>query len=245
MLTITEAEIREHGLGRNLLALYWRRWRTERALAKRGIRFRATDIDQVVAAYAAMTPAEFAAINALQEWANWRAIPRALNEHVPDRPLRVLDLGCGAGGSTQVLAHYCPPGSYITGFEIAEPMIAIARRREYRHKGGATAHVDFHCQCITDPFSAIPSHTIDLANASGIVGHHLNDSTILPVIGELRRVLAGDGVAILDVGPTMRARALHHHMTDARFTYLGRYRSWFADPRGLMVFRNSSNETQT
>src|ERR1022692_4059307 len=114
MLTISEQEIRRNGPGR-ILMVCWQQWRTERALARRGIRFRATAFDQVLAAYAAMTQAEFAAINGPQDWANWRTIPRALSGHVPDRPLRVLDLGCGTGGSTRVLAFYCPLGSRVTG----------------------------------------------------------------------------------------------------------------------------------
>src|SRR5205809_7859487 len=107
MLVISEPEIHRNGPGR-ILMVCWRQWRTERALARRGIRFRATSFEQVLAAYAAMTQAEFDAINGPQEWANWRTIPRALSEHVPDRPLRVLDLGCGTGGSTRVLACHRP-----------------------------------------------------------------------------------------------------------------------------------------
>src|SRR5688572_28500143 len=102
-LTIGERAIRRHGPG-NLLGVCWRQWRTERALARRGIRFRTTDPAAVTAAYAAMSAEEFGAINGRQDWANWRTIPRALSGHVPDRPLRVLDLGCGTGTSTAVLA---------------------------------------------------------------------------------------------------------------------------------------------
>src|SRR5471030_438629 len=142
MLNISEQEIRSNGPGR-LLRVCWRQWRTERALARRGIHFRATDFNQVLAAYAAMSQAEFDAINGRQDWANWRTIPRALSGHVPDRPLRVLDLGCGTGSSTRVLAFYCPHGSRITGYEIAEPMLVFARRREFRQRDGSMANVDF------------------------------------------------------------------------------------------------------
>src|SRR5262245_66680241 len=130
MLTLDERTIRRHGPG-HLLGVCWRHWRTERRLARRGVRFRTTDPDAVVAAYAAMTAAEFAAINGLQNWANWRTIPRALSGHVPDRPLRVLDLGCGAGFSTTVLAFCCPAGSHLTGHEFAEPLPATPRPRPF------------------------------------------------------------------------------------------------------------------
>src|SRR5437868_7087436 len=135
MLTIAEEEIRRQGPGR-LLAVIWRQWRTERRLARRGVHFRDTDPERVAAAYAAMSAAEFDAINGRQDWANWRTIPRALHGHVPDRPLRVLDLGCGTGGSTRVLAHYCPIGSCLTGYELAAPLVEIAWRRDYAHRSG-------------------------------------------------------------------------------------------------------------
>ena len=238
MLTISEREIRSQGPGR-LLAVCWRQWLAERALARRGIRFRATAFGQVLAAYAAMTQAEFDAINGPQAWANWRTIPRALSGHVPDRPLRVLDLGCGTGSSTSVLAFYCPAGARITGYELAEPMLAFARRREYRQRDGSSVNVDFVCQGVTEPLRESDG-SVDLINASGVVGHHLKPATIAPLIAELRRVLASDGVAMLDVGPTMPARELRRLMADAGFAYLGRYRSWFGDRTGELVFRRDA-----
>ena len=235
MLIISEQEIRSHGPGR-ILAVCWRQWLAERGLARRGIRFRATAFDQVLAAYAAMSQAEFDAINGPQEWANWRTIPRALSGHVPDRPLRVLDLGCGTGGSTRVLAFYCPPGSYLTGYEIAEPMLAFARRRDFRQRSGLTAQVDFVCQGVTEPMRE-PAGSVDVISASGVIGHHLQPETIPPLIAEMRRVLAPTGVAMLDVGPTMPGRDLQRIMTAANFGFHGHYRSWFGDRTGQMVFR--------
>jgi SAM-dependent methyltransferase len=234
MLTITEREIRRNGPG-GIVVVCWRQWRTERALAKRGIRFRATDFDQVLAAYAAMSEAEFDAINGRQDWANWRTIPRALAGHVPDRPLRVLDLGCGTGGSTRVLAYYCPAGSHITGYEIAEPLLAFARRRQYRQRDSGTAQVDFVCQGVTEKLRESDA-SVDVINASGVVGHHLTPTTILPLIDEITRVLKPAGIAMLDVGPTMPGNELRRIMARAGFDYRGHFRSWFGDRTGEMVF---------
>ena len=108
MLTISEAEIRSHGPG-GVLAVCWRQWRTERGLARRGIRFRDTDFERVAAAYAAMSQAEFDAINGRQDWANWRTIPLALSGRVPGRPLRVLDVTAGTGIVTRQLQDLSPP----------------------------------------------------------------------------------------------------------------------------------------
>jgi SAM-dependent methyltransferase len=241
MLTISEREIRQHGPG-NALAVCWRQWRAERALRRRGIRFRDTDPARVAAAYAAMTDGEFAAINGRQDWANWRTIPRALSGHVPDRPLRVLDLGCGTGSSTQVLAFYAPAGSHITGYEFASALLEAARRRSYCHRDGQSARVDFVCQGVTEALRAadgslLPDRSVDVVNASGVVGHHLNADSVQPLVAELRRVLVPDGTALLDIGPTLSAAALTSIMTSAGFQREGHYRSWWGDPTGQIVLR--------
>jgi SAM-dependent methyltransferase len=196
----------------------------------------------VAAAYAAMSDAEFDAINGMQDWANWRTIPRALSGHVPDRPLRVADLGCGPGSSTRVLAFYCPERSHITGYELVPGLVEVARRRPYPHRGGRPARVEFVCQGVTEPLGAgdgksVPDQGLDLVNASGVIGHHLNAQTVRPLVAELRRVLAPGGVAMLDVGPTLGDAQLSRAMADGGFTRLGRWRSWWLDPTGEVVFR--------
>jgi len=235
MLQISEKEIRAHGPGQ-IITVCWRQWRVERHLARRGVHFRATAPATVAASYAAMSQDEFDAINGPQAWANWRTIPRALSGHVPDRPLRVLDLGCGTGSSTRVLAFYCPAGSHITGYELAEPMLAFARRRDYRQLNGDAACVDFIGQGVTEKMQEADA-SVDLVNASGVVGHHLRPETVGPLIAELTRVLKPDGVAMLDVGPTMPASELKRLMRGSGFAFVGHYRSWFGDRTGEMVFR--------
>jgi SAM-dependent methyltransferase len=241
MLVISEQEIRQHGPG-NALAVCWRQWRTERALSRRGVRFRDTDLDDCAAAYAAMTEAEFDAINGRQDWANWRTIPRALSGHVPDRPLTVLDLGCGSGSSTKVLAFYCPAGSHIMGYEMMEHLLAAARRRSYSHRSGRPATVEFICQGVTETWrdpagTPIPEGSVDLVNASGVVGHHLDAILVRPLIAQLQNVLGPDGVALLDVGPALPAAVLTPMMKEAGFRVLGHYRSFFLDPTGEVAYR--------
>src|SRR5262245_20670589 len=70
----------------------------------RKIPFRSSRNDVACRAYAAITVREFEAINERQAWANWRTIRRNLAGRVPRRPLRAVDLCCGTGRSTEVLA---------------------------------------------------------------------------------------------------------------------------------------------
>lgn len=242
-LFIPERDIRRHGPG-NALAVCWRQWRAERRLARRGVHFRATDPEQVAAAYAAMSLEEFDAINGRQAWANWRTIPRALSGTVPDRPLRVLDLGCGTGSSTAALAFYCPAGSHITGYELVEALLVFARRRTYRTRTGSEARVDFVCQGIGEIFrqpdgAAVPVASVDVISASGVVGHHLSADTFPPLLDEIERLLAPEGVAMLDVGPTLPATTLRRLMEQSGFVQIGHYRSWWGDPTGQVVFRRA------
>lgn len=56
---------------------------------------------------------------------------------------RVLDVGCGTGGTTLAIARALGPGAECTGIDISEPMIAAARSRAARE--GAAAAARFVC----------------------------------------------------------------------------------------------------
>jgi SAM-dependent methyltransferase len=99
--------------------------------------------------------------------------------------------------------------------------------------------VDFVCQGVTQPFPE-PNGSVDVINASGIVGHHLKPETMRPLLAEIERVLKPEGLAMLDVGPTMRGGVLRRIMAEAGFAFLGHYRCWFGDLTGEMVFRRPS-----
>jgi len=241
LFRLDEELIRRHGPG-GLIEVCWRQWHAERELSARGIYFRSSDPATCAAAYAAMSPEEFESVNGRQDWANWRTIPHGLHGQVPDRPLHVIDLGCGTGGSTRVLACFCPAGSRIIGYELTEHLAAIARQRTYRHHSGAATQVAFVVQGVTatlrDPEGTpLADGSVDLANASGVVGHHLTGQTIAPLLAELRRVLKPDALVLLDVGPTLGEPELIGLMSDAGFDRLGRQRCSLFDPNGQVAFR--------
>ncbi|MEW6022306.1 MAG: class I SAM-dependent methyltransferase [Pseudomonadota bacterium] len=64
-----------------------------------------------------------------------------VNAAAPDAPGRVLDVGCGTGGTTLALARRLGRGARCTGIDISEPMIASARRQA----GQEGLPVDFVC----------------------------------------------------------------------------------------------------
>lgn len=226
----------------NLISVCWRQWRAERELARRGVLFRTADPAAVEAAYAAMSDAEFEAINGRQAWANWRTIPRALAGRLPERPVLAVDLGCGTGPSTRVVASVCPPRSRILGYELAAPLARIAGRHRFPGPDGVPQEVRFVAQGVTgtlcDPGGQpLAAGSVDLANASGVVGHHLTGRTVAPLVDELARILAPAGLALLDVGPTLGAEALARAMARGGFVPEGRFRSWVLDPTGQVLFR--------
>lgn len=241
VIRISPGEIRRNGPG-NIVAVCVKQWQTERALARRGVLFRTTDLRAVEASYSAMSEEEFDAVNGRQEWANWRTIARSMSGLVPNRPVRAVDLGCGTGGSTRVLACYLHPDARITGYELAEPLVNIARGRRYLHRSGRPAHVDFVCQGITQRLHGpdckpLADRSVDLANASGVVGHHLCEATLKDLAAELRRVLVPGGLTMLDPGPALPRSALRRILRPFGFEVIRVRRSSTFDPYGQLVFR--------
>jgi SAM-dependent methyltransferase len=171
----------------------------------RRIRFRSRQNEQACRAYAAMNPWEFEGVNARQAWANWRTIPRNLDRRAPDAPVRALDLCCGTGQSTQVLAFYLAPGSEILGLEYNPRFVAVARARSYRTGEGGPAHVAFQAQSVLEPFrdpagAHLPDESVDIVNSSGAVGCHFERGTTAVLASEVDRVLRPGGLALIDSG---------------------------------------------
>jgi ubiquinone/menaquinone biosynthesis C-methylase UbiE len=79
---------------------------------------------------------------------------------------RVLDLGCGAGAATALLARGVAPGGHVTGLDISDGMLARARTALADAGFGADA-VTFQVGNAADP--ALPSGAFDLVTASLVV----------------------------------------------------------------------------
>jgi SAM-dependent methyltransferase len=180
-------------------------WQELRLRCWRRVRFRSRAKDQVRRAYRAMETWELEGVNARQAWANWRTIPRNLDGRAPAGPLRAVDLCCGTGQSTEVLACYLAPGSRILGLEANPRFLEAARSRRYRTFAGEPARVEFHVQSVLEAFrdaaeTRLADGSVDLVNSSGAVGCHFDVADTSLLAREIARVLRPGGLALIDSG---------------------------------------------
>lgn len=194
-----------------------------------------------------MTPEEFAAINGRQRWANAKTIYRSIRGLLPERPLFALDLGSGLGESTANLASLLHPESRIIGIEFAEHLVNIARAGVYAGSDGRSRPLVFVVGSVLETFrdergESIADRSVDLVNASGILGHHLDPVDAGRMLDEIARVLKPDGIAALDVGPKLSAAALTSLMAGRGFDRLRRTRSNPLDRTGQVVFKRAEHQ---
>jgi SAM-dependent methyltransferase len=195
--------------GMSLVGIVLRQATTERLLKYlRGVNFRRNENAEATRAYRAMSIQEFEGINARQRWANWRTLPRNLSGRIPDRPLRVVDICCGIGHSTEVLACYLPVGSRILGLEFNPDFVQMARSRDgrYVHRSGVPIEARFASQSVLETFrdengTEVPAGSVDLVNCCGAVGVHFKPEATRVLAREIARVLSPAGIATIDSGP--------------------------------------------
>lgn len=208
-LVFSEDEIRRAARARlpdtNIVRVSARQTVAELTLKLKGLDFRFGANDKAVAAYERMTLEEFDGINARQRWANWRTIPRNLSGRIQDQPLIALDLCCGVGQSTEVLAHYLPRGSRILGLEYQASFVARARTRKYLDARGQGVNVEFRAQSVLEPFCGVDGTRLgdqsqDLVNCMGAVGSHFDPQASELLLREIARVMKPGGLAMLDCG---------------------------------------------
>lgn len=180
-------------------------WVETRLRLRGGSFFRSNQNERAIQGYAQMKPKEFEAINAVQNWANWRTIPRNLTGRLPARATRVLDLCSGTGDSTRVLAAYAAHGSHITGIEVDPRFVQIAQQRDYLTYESQPQQVDFSAQDVLDPFCdgmghRIENQSVDLINVSGAVAVHFDAQSTARLAGQCAQVIRPQGLALVDAG---------------------------------------------
>lgn len=211
-------------------------------LRRKGIRFRGRGAEPIVAAYAAMSPREFDAINARQSWANRRIIPRNLTGRHLATPLAAIDLCCGTGHSSQVLARCVPAESTILGLDASPGLIEVARARA-REGADAQPAMRFAVQSVLEPFRwpggrLVEPDEIGLVNSSGAVGCHFEPAATARLAREVKRVLRSGGLALIDSGADgTSGTEVVGIFTRLGFEVLGRARSCIFDRYWQYCFR--------
>ncbi len=209
-LSYNESEIREATRSRHILAplprIFARQaWAELRVRLFKKVNFRKSQNAEALQAYEKMTLEEFDGINARQRWSNWRTIPRNLSGTVANAPILALDLCCGIGQSTEVLAYYLHPESKILGLEHAAHFVELARSRKYLNRDGSAAHATFRSQSVLETFrdengKPFADASVDLVNCCGAIGAHFKPEVTSILVKEVTRVLKPGGHAMLDCG---------------------------------------------
>ncbi len=231
-----------------LVVLKWRQFQVE---TLGGYRFRGQERDFVRRAYDGMGQDTFEVINGAQEWLNWRQIPMALRKRVPEEAALVLDLGCGPGSSTRILAWHGMPTWRILGMDFSEDLIRQARRSveagDFCTASGKQPIVEFVVGSVLEPFhdasgTLLADHTVDYVNSSGIVGHHLSAEGFTSLAAELRRVVKPHGFVALDSGPHLKEAVIRRTMERFGFVLRTKVRSVPLDPRPQLVFQSAGGQ---
>lgn len=218
-------------------------WTEGRLLLFRGLSFRSRDNEAAREAYRKMHLNDFEGINARQRWANWRTIPRNLRGRLSHAPVYALDLCCGTGHSTEVLAHHLPEGSKILGIEYNPEFIEAAKKRTYRHFSGKLLQVSFRVQSVLEPFldergQRIADSAVDLVNSCGAVGSHFDPQMTRVLAQEVSRVLKPGGLALIDSGlPGTHRGQLTEIFEALGFEVLGSAKSSILDLFTQVCFR--------
>ncbi|CAK0754045.1 putative Class I SAM-dependent methyltransferase [Gammaproteobacteria bacterium] len=227
----------------NLVRLKWRQFQIETI---GGYRFRGQERAFVQDAYNGMDDNTFSAINGAQEWVNWRQIPRALQGRIRENAALIVDLGCGPGSSTRILAWYGMPAWRIIGVDFSEDLIGRARHLAssgaFRTAAGERLAVEFIAGSVTEPLhdasgKLLADHSVDYVNSSGVVGHHLSEDSFEYLAKELKRIVKCGSFVALDSGPHLKGRAICRIMKKFDFVLRTRVRSVPFDPRPQLVFQ--------
>lgn len=203
------------------------------------------DAKIVAEGFGALRGADFDEYNLPQVWVERRQIPQAVHGRVPMRDAVVLDLGCGPGTSTEVLAYFADPSWTIIGYDLVEHSITAARERAarsgFRSRDGAVIHPHFECQSIATPLllrgEPLGGGTVDFAISGGVVGLYLRPADAEKLIRDLRRIVKPGGYIALDAGPSVTADTMRAIASENGLAFRSVAKSFWIEPRPKLVFQ--------
>lgn len=152
-----------------------------------------------------MNPDEYARMHALEDWYWWfvarrNASARMIRDFAPpERPLRILDAGCGTGGMLDLYRTW--PDARAVGIDLSPDALGFSHGRGHqRLVGGDLTLLPFR------------SGSFDVVTALDVIEHVPDDARAL---SEISRVLRPGGILVATVpayqflwGP--HDEALHH-----------------------------------
>jgi len=245
-LTVIRKGIQGKILEKSIVASFLRQlWTEGKLLVLRGINFRSRDNAAAREAYGRMQLREFEGINARQRWANWRTIPKNLEGRLPQSALFTVDLCCGTGDSTEVLAYFLPEGSKILGIEFNSEFVRSAEKKRFQHWSGKPMDVSFRAQSVLETLcdatgTPLVDSSVDLVNSCGAVGSHFDPSMTRILSQELCRVLKVGGLALIDSGlPGTNRKQLQEIFASQGFEVLGVAKSSVLDLFTQVCFRKT------
>ncbi|SDJ40960.1 malonyl-ACP O-methyltransferase [Billgrantia gudaonensis] len=144
------------------------------------------------------------------------AMGERLWSRLPERATRILDLGCGPGQWSARLAERYAPDGHVTGLDLAQGMLAVARRGQ-----GSGRRVSWLCADAGALPLADASHDLVFSNLAIQWCPDLDE-----VLAELYRILRPGGLALINtLGPGTLAEVAHAWARPGR-------------PADLLDFRN-------
>ncbi len=209
------------------------------------------DARTVADGFDALRGDDFHEYNLPQAWVERRQIPLAIRGRIPAHGATVLDLGCGPGTSTEVLAYFADPSWTIIGYDLIDHSIAVARARaersEFRNRTGAVIRPVFECQSIARPLLRaglpIASASVDFAVSGGVVGLYLQPTDAAQLLDDLSRIVRPGGYIALDAGPSVPVATLRALGHNRGFVFHSLAKSFWIEPRPKLVFQRLGSST--
>lgn len=119
--------------------------------------------------------------------AYWNVFDAHVAPALPPRPV-VIDLGCGPGLALRELGERCPAAT-LFGYDVTPAMIAYGQQLAYTGPTPTLAVHDVSTQPL--PHAAGTVHLVTMSSVLHVIDEPL------PVLAEIRRVLAPGGVLLL------------------------------------------------